>query len=187
MTSLLTEDPDKARRAAKRHRRAWHVFAAVEFAAWRHRERVADGPGGVVRVSDPNRVHAALFGRTMWTRSRTLARAYSEAIELTATLPRRVPWSEVPPGSAWIDNDGDVGLRWMTTHYGLDCGWVCRAVRYDDGQRGVDAVSPLVAEVELVAVGLSDADCLRVAKVELDATDRRVALAQRLAAKRVLQ
>lgn len=185
MTSLLTEDPDKARRAAKRHRRAWHVFAAVEFAAWRHRERVADGPGGVVRVTDPKRAHAVLFGRTMWTRSRTLAGAYSAAYllrlsdERTMTQPQQhVPWADVPPGSAWIDEDGDVGLRWPTSRNGVDCGWTGPSWPHGDGHGPVGTV-------EIVAVRLSHADCNRIAATPVN--DLRITLARSLAAKRGMQ
>lgn len=180
MASILTEDPAVARRAAKRHRRAWHVFAALEFSAKRHRVRVGPGPGGVVRVTGPEQSNAILFGRTMWTHHRTLAIAYAGVVADANALPRRVSWSEVPPGSAWVDADGDVGLRWPKLWAGLDCGWTQRSFVHDTGG-DYPSHKGLLGMVELVAVDLTEDDCDRLAKTD---QDKRVALARRLSAAR---
>lgn len=126
LTPTRSPDDEAAlRRALKRERRAWHLSAFAEFAQLRRFSGWFTDPHPVT-ARDGEHCIAAACARARWTRSRVVALWAARELETLAAHVTEDP-ALPPPGSCWVDEDGDVGCRWpQPDNRGRDSSYIHR-------------------------------------------------------------
>lgn len=126
LTPTRSPDDEAAlRRVLKRERRAWHLSAFAEFAQLR-RFTGWFTDAHPVAPRDGEHCVTAACARARWTRSRVVALWAARELNLLMARVQEDP-PLPPPGSCWVDEDGDVGCRWPEPDAnGRDSGYVGR-------------------------------------------------------------
>jgi hypothetical protein len=149
-----TRSPDDEavlRRLLKRERRAWHLSAFAEFAQLRSFSGWFTDAHPVT-VRDGEHCVAAACARARWTRSRVVALWAARELDLI-TRERENPRLP-PPGSCWVDGDGDVGCRWPEPNdKGHDSSYAARPAWRTESHGG------LVDGVHVIARNLTAEQC----------------------------
>lgn len=147
LTPTRSPDDEAAlRRVLKRERRAWHLSAFAEFAQLR-RFTGWFTDAHPVAPRDGEHCVAAACARARWTRSRVVALWAARELDLLTAHTQEDP-SLPPPGSCWVDEDGDVGCRWpVPDDKGRDSSYVDRPIWTMSTSRLPDRVHVIVRDL----------------------------------------
>lgn len=166
LTPTRSPDDEAAlRRVLKRERRAWHLSAFAEFAQLRRFSGWFTDPHPVA-VGDGEHCITAACARARWTRSRVVALWAARELETLVVRVTKDP-ALPPPGSCWVDEDGDVGCRWPEPDdNGRDSSYVDRPIWTMSATRLPDRVHVIVRD-------LSTEQCTWIGRGYLNVESRR--------------
>jgi hypothetical protein len=147
LTPTRSPDDEAAlRRVLKRERRAWHLSAFAEFAQLR-RFTGWFTDAHPVAPGDGEHCVAAACARARWTRSRVMALWAARELDLLTTRTQENPLLP-PPGSCWVDENGDVGCRWPELDgNGRDSSYIDHPVWTMNASRLPDRVHVIVRDL----------------------------------------